>query len=235
MLSVAAIMFPAAGCAQDQSPGARPSGVEARALQRTGQGSKDAPEADKPRRLESVTWNSVSHELTWVISEGEKKGNAYKPQANQNYLINMDDATMTFDGETRRFSTEEATNVRMLMDLIAKYAVDSTVWWDDGQGDPVNGNGAGAREERKEPESPPQPAPSEAAPALHIASRSGSAGPAFSSLDLLWRRAQLEAELARIERLLVSASLQTAAGQPVHLENTSYSQGDRTVWSQGLH
>jgi hypothetical protein len=92
------------------------------------------------RRLESVTWNSVKHELTWVISKGVKNtGTNYKPQSTENYLINMDDATMSVNGEIRRFSKEEAANVHVLMDVIAKYAVDSTVWWDEGQGEPLNG------------------------------------------------------------------------------------------------
>jgi hypothetical protein len=88
-----------------------------------------------------------------VISKGEKKeGAAYKALGSASYLINMDDATMTFSGEVRRFSKEEAANVHVLMDLIAKYAVDSTVWWDDGQGTPVNGDG-----KTKEPDKPRKP------------------------------------------------------------------------------
>jgi hypothetical protein len=90
----------------------------------------------KPRRLESVTWNSVRHQLTWVISDAEKRASdgSFKPGAETNYVIDMDKATMTFNGETRGFSQEEAKRVHVLMDLISKYAVESTVWWDDGHG-----------------------------------------------------------------------------------------------------
>jgi hypothetical protein len=92
------------------------------------------------RRLESVTWNSVNHELTWNVSKGERKDNAYKAVGTDHYSINMDSATMTVNGETRRFSEDEASNVRNLMDLIARYAVESTVWWENGQGEPIDGS-----------------------------------------------------------------------------------------------
>lgn len=93
-----------------------------------------------PRRLESVTWNSVKRELTWVISKGERdqKTGAYKPLTTDTYLINMDKATMTFNGETRGFSKQEAVNVTALLDIIAKYAIESTLWWDQGHGRRLN-------------------------------------------------------------------------------------------------
>lgn len=111
------------GCAQERqekTPEARPARV--------------------PRRLESVTWNSVKRELTWVISRGERdqKTGAYKPLTMDTYLINMDKATMTFNGETRGFSKQEAMNVTALLDIIAKYAIESTLWWDQGHGRRVN-------------------------------------------------------------------------------------------------
>jgi hypothetical protein len=37
----------------------------------------------------------------------------------------------------------------MLMNLIAKYAIDSTVWWNDGQGEPIDGNGKPTHPERQ--------------------------------------------------------------------------------------
>jgi hypothetical protein len=99
-----------------------------------------------PRRLESVTWNSVRHELTWEVSKASEKKDsdsdgAYKPMAKDRYQIDMDNATMTFNGKTRRFSETEAANVRTLMDVIARYAVESTIWWEEGQGEPLDGDG----------------------------------------------------------------------------------------------
>jgi len=113
---VALVALSALGCAQERTPEAKP--------------------ARAPRRLESVTWNSVKRELTWVISKGERdqKTGAYKPLSTETYLINMDKATMTFNGETRGFSKQEAVNVSALLDIIAKYAIESTLWWDQGHG-----------------------------------------------------------------------------------------------------
>ncbi len=144
----ALLALPAIGCAQERKDGnAAPHAGPDRSRQlsqaddRQGQ-PEWAPQGKSTRRLESVTWNSVKHELTWVISRGEKKdGATYSPNAEDKYEINMDDATMLFKGERRGFSKEEASNVHLLMDLIAKYAIDSTIWWDQGQGQKLDGNG----------------------------------------------------------------------------------------------
>jgi len=91
-----------------------------------------------PRRLESITWNPSDHKLSWVISSGTKDSvGKYKPVKSQTYNIDMSAATMTLNGEGRRFSRDEAKNVQVLMDLVSKYAVESTVWWDQGQGTPL--------------------------------------------------------------------------------------------------
>ena len=91
-----------------------------------------------PRRLESITWSPSDHKLSWVISSGTKDtAGKYKPVKSQTYNIDMSAATMTLNGEGRRFSRDEAKNVHVLMDLVSKYAVESTVWWDQGQGTPL--------------------------------------------------------------------------------------------------
>ncbi len=95
-------------------------------------------EEKSPRRLESVTWSPSDHKLSWVISSGTKDtAGKYKPVKSQTYNIDMSAATMTLNGEGRRFSRDEAKNVQVLMDLVSKYAVESTVWWDQGQGTPL--------------------------------------------------------------------------------------------------
>ena len=97
-------------------------------------GAEDKP----PRRLESITWSPSDHKLSWVISSGTKDtAGKYKPVKSQTYNIDMSAATMTLNGEGRRFSRDEAKNVQVLMDLVSKYAVESTVWWDQGQGTPL--------------------------------------------------------------------------------------------------
>jgi hypothetical protein len=161
----ALLALPAIGCAQERNatPNYPPAqGQTSKApgtLYRAQDGRQAAPDAKPgedektPRRLESVTWNSVKHQLTWVISKGNKDSSGFKASKSDNYEISMDSATMTFNGETRRFSKEEAANVHVLMDVIAKYAVDSTIWWDEGQGEPLDGSPAPSQkqEEKKQP------------------------------------------------------------------------------------
>jgi hypothetical protein len=152
-----------------------------------------------PRRLESVTWNSVKHELTWVVSKGENNGAAYKPLSTESYLINMDDATMSFHSERRRFSSQEAVNVHTLMDLVAKYAVDSTVWWDEGQGERIDGNDSG---KPKKDNDKPRPADNLAVVRVSL-DRSASLADLQDQIRALESRL---AELKRMERLLLPAT-----------------------------
>ncbi|MGE5647043.1 MAG: hypothetical protein ACM336_14750 [Acidobacteriota bacterium] len=213
------LALPAMSCAQDRRPAADQQSARNRNVGRRQADDREqqhkTPEGvtgDRtPRRLESVTWNSVKHELTWVISRGEKKeGASYKALASENYLINMDDATMSFSGEMRRFSKEEAANVHVLMDLIAKYAVDSTVWWDDGQGEPVNGDGKG----NKQPEKHRPARPSDADVAiLHVAAR-GSACPQvrLSPAQLQKTIRETEEKLRELKRMQADAE-----GSRLHL------------------
>lgn len=157
---------------------------------------RDADRAS--RRLESVTWNSVKHELTWVVSRGEKTGAAYKPVSTEDYLISMDEATMLFRGERRRFSSEEAVNVHALMDLVAKYAVDSTVWWDEGQGEKIDGNDKG----RQKKDDKKRPADNVAV--VHVSlDRPASLADVQNEIQALENRL---AELKRMERLLLPAA-----------------------------
>ncbi len=117
---------------------------------------------------------------------------------------------MSFSGEMRRFSREEATNVHVLMDLIAKYAIDSTIWWDDGQGEPVKGNGKGT----KQPEKPRQHDRDENhSSTLHVADRSGAGGPTIDSYALHLKIRQMERELDDLKQLqtILSGRLQFAS------------------------
>jgi hypothetical protein len=117
-----------------------------------------AAEDKTPRRLESVTWSPTEHKLTWVISTGARDtAGKYKPARSQTYYIDMSAATMTLNNEGRRFSRDEAKNVQMLMDLISKYAVESTIWWDQGQGTPLGKDDKGDTEVNQPRSSPPRP------------------------------------------------------------------------------
>jgi hypothetical protein len=195
------LLVPAAGCGQERRSAERrsPASSAHPTSDRRRVDDFDGKQADSnsPRRLESVTWNSVSHELTWVISKGQKKeGASYKTLGSENYLIKMDDATMSFSGETRRFSKEEAANVHVLMDLVSKYAVDSTVWWDDGQGEPVNGN----EKDRRTPQKQRNRERDDNLPTLHVSWRNtGQPSGTWSVTQMEIQR--LEKRVAQLKRL----------------------------------
>ena len=96
----------------------------------------------KVRRLDSVTWNPSTHKLVWVVQEGnvDREG-AFTGNQKTTYEIDMAEATMKLNGEGRRFSKSEAVRVQQLMDIVTQYAAESTVWWEAGEGEPVDENG----------------------------------------------------------------------------------------------
>jgi hypothetical protein len=98
-----------------------------------------APPAQKEsaRRLESVTWDPIRHELLWVVSKGKVEGDQFKAGVREKYEINIDQATMSFSDETRRFSKNEAESVRRLLDFLTRYTAESTIWWEKGFGEVV--------------------------------------------------------------------------------------------------
>ena len=201
-LSLAALLaLPAIGCAQNrrsaQNQERAPNLVPAQ---------QEQPEAEASRRLESVTWNSIKHQLTWVISNGEKTdGTLYRAGASDNYQISLDDATMSFSGETRRFSRDEASNVHVLMDLIAKYAVDSTVWWEDGQGEPTNGR---QPQQQRSPAKPAPPADDDESVAVLRVTAWKTAPADLPALRLEIKRLEKRlADLKQIERSAASTDL----------------------------
>lgn len=122
-------------------------------------------------RLESVTWNPVRSEMTWLVSIWDQ-ADSERPLSLERYAIHLDAAVMEFNGESRAFDPVEAKHVRVLMDMISTYSVQSTVWWDhggasepDGQvipapndkdGTGTKGKGDGKPENLK---APPKPAP----------------------------------------------------------------------------
>lgn len=100
-------------------------------------------ETASSKRLESITWHPAQHKLTWNVSEGRVDGNGkFKADQTRSYVIEMDKAIMSFNGEDRKFSEQEAANVHVLMDFISRYAAESTVWWDQGQGEKIDKNRA---------------------------------------------------------------------------------------------
>jgi len=131
---IALIVFAGFGYAQEatgQTPDkpAQPGGTD-----------KQAPKV-LVRRLESVSWNPVRAELSWLVSVWDVDVSIEQPAARERYVMRLDDAKMEFQGEARSIDDTEARHVRSLMDLISTYAVESTVWWDNGEGSPSDGQG----------------------------------------------------------------------------------------------
>jgi hypothetical protein len=91
------------------------------------------------RRLDSITWNPVTAELSWVVSSWDSMELTGQPASRDTYSMSIDSAIMKFHGEDRRFDPVEAKHVRALMDVLSVYAVESTVWWDQGKGDKTDG------------------------------------------------------------------------------------------------
>ena len=122
------------------------------------------------RRIEAVTWNPVTDELTWVVSSGVRSSGSYKPESSMTYLIHLGSATMVFNGERRRFGADEADNVRILIDVLGRYAAESTVWWEAGMGQKLDDADPGPGQ-KGEKETKPQPKPSLNTPGIPLVVR----------------------------------------------------------------
>jgi len=137
----------------------------------TGDGPHSTPGATQQlRRIEAVTWNPVTDELTWVVSAGERSSGSYKPESSMTYLIHLGSATMVFNGERRGFGAAEADNVRILIDVLGRYAAESTVWWEAGMGQKLDDTNPGPGQ-KGEKETKPQPKPSVTPPGIPLVVR----------------------------------------------------------------
>ena len=124
--AVAAAQSPATAAAEPGTPKASPESSK------PGQPDASHGVEVRLRRLESVTWNPVTQELTWVLSSGDLGSGGYSATKQESYVIRMDTATMKFQGADRPFDPKEAEQVGKLMDLICRYALESTIWWEHG-------------------------------------------------------------------------------------------------------
>ncbi len=93
------------------------------------------------RRLESVTWNLRTHKLVWVVQRGSDADGEFVPSKSESYEITPDDAVMAVEQEKRGFTVEEAQSLHKLLDVLSLYCAESVVWWDAGQGTPLDKDG----------------------------------------------------------------------------------------------
>src|SRR5215472_17541382 len=119
------------------------------------------PQKAKPvvRRLDSITWNPVTAELSWVVSNWDSMEMGGHPASRDTYSMSIDAATMKFHGEDRKFDPVEAKHVRALMDVLSVYAVESTVWWDQGKGEKTDGQTPDKNQDKKDGAEPPKSLP----------------------------------------------------------------------------
>jgi hypothetical protein len=104
------------------------------------------------RRLESVTWDLNSHKLVWVVQSGSEVDGKFVASSSDKYEISPDKAVMEYADEKRGFTDEEATSLHHLLDVLSLYCAESVIWWDQGQGSPVDPDARPASP-RKQPES----------------------------------------------------------------------------------
>ena len=113
--------------------------------------------ADDQKRLESVTWDLKSHKLIWVVQKGHERNGEFVATSTDKYEISPDDAVMAAANERRGFTKEEAASLHKLLDTLSMYCAESVVWWDQGQGVPVDGApGKSHKVEEKDPFKPHQ-------------------------------------------------------------------------------
>ena len=117
LLSMAAI-----SCAQDKKAESRPAN-----------GNRDK------KRLESVTWDLKNHKLVWVVERGSEKNGEFVANGSDRYEITPDEAVMQVADEKRGFTKEEASSLHKLLDTLSLYCAESVIWWDQGEGVPLDG------------------------------------------------------------------------------------------------
>lgn len=114
--------------------------------------AKKATPAAIMRRLEAVSWDPTSAQLTWFISVWDLESDMSKPAELERYVIRVNEGVMERNGERRSFEVPGA-DLRALMDVISTYAMRSTVWWgrtgtDDRETPDVSPDGSGGTKDK---------------------------------------------------------------------------------------
>ncbi|HEY7387651.1 MAG TPA: hypothetical protein VH640_04035 [Bryobacteraceae bacterium] len=122
---ISLVITAAIGCAQEGNPGTSAPKQPAQAGNST-----------IIKKLETVTWNPGTAELSWVVSVWDPAFSQEQPKAQETYTIHVDSAMMNFQGEGRQLDTEEALRMEVLMDIVSSYIIDSTAWWARGSKEP---------------------------------------------------------------------------------------------------
>jgi hypothetical protein len=111
------------------------------------------------KRVASLTWDLQTGKLTWVVQTRAEDTAEFASSSNEQYEISPKDATMTFHGEARPFTSQEATWLENLLHILAGYCVASTIWWHGGQILPMPDGEPPATPQPDQPRTKPTQAP----------------------------------------------------------------------------
>ena len=113
------------------------------------------PRPAEKKRLESVTWDLTSHKLAWTIQTGTTNSNGeFNVTNTQKFEISPDEAVMKVETEKRGFTKDEAAALHRLLDTLSRYCAESVVWWDRGEGEPLDKDGKSMKVEEGKPDRP---------------------------------------------------------------------------------
>jgi hypothetical protein len=120
------------------------------------QGDADRlPQQDTPaKRVASVKWNIETGKLEWVVQSGVERNGQFVPSSKEeHYEISPEDAKMVVQGQQRAFTSQEADWLQSLLHVLTVYCAESTIWWEQGKGTPLDEQGKPLN--NGQPSSPP--------------------------------------------------------------------------------
>jgi hypothetical protein len=108
--------------------------------------NSDADRLQQPdtpaKRIASVNWNIQSGKLEWVVQSGVEHNGQFVPSSKEeHYQIAPEEAKMVFQGQQRGFTTQEADWLQSLLHVLTVYCAESTIWWEQGKGIPLDDHG----------------------------------------------------------------------------------------------
>jgi hypothetical protein len=95
------------------------------------------PESGQVKKLGAVTWDVENHKLVWKVLKGSMVNGEFVTISEEQYEVSPDQARMAKSDEERGFGEDEAVALHRLLDTLSLYCAESVVWWDRGQGEPL--------------------------------------------------------------------------------------------------
>jgi hypothetical protein len=100
------------------------------------------PQDTPAKRIASVNWNIETGKLDWVVQSGVEHNGQFVPSSKEErYQISPEEAKMVFQGQQRAFTTQEADWLQSLLHVLTVYCAESTIWWEQGKGTPLDEHG----------------------------------------------------------------------------------------------